>query len=342
MQVCAWMVYPLLFSGTWYLESYIHPWITPAHRETCAAMNNQENVPEQKLRNTPTRKISGWPAYVTSNANRSHFGALLYFYENNKAVMKMILKAEVRQWDMCPVPTELRQTGCSTELCWTHKSKSNMLTLKTNSQTHWHREILHVMNGIISCVCSISAFSAVPAAAKRCHKNATRNRRRKNCGKVDVDADAEPGFEDCGKLFNIAEFECIKTSGDTTVRISQHKVQGNLPLEVMNGTTFSVCSMSWTSQSFHPAISAQSALLRKCRKGCSCYLQGIVSWTVLMNNQSCSIGTNSHNTLHCSYFKTSETRWRKIFGLTKSKIESSSCRCRTTSLGDQEETKKFV
>ena len=53
-------------------------------------------------------------------------------------------------------------------------------------------------------------------------------------------------------------------------------------------------------------------------------------------------GNNSHDTLHCSYFKTSETRWRKIFGLTNSKIESSSCRCTTTSIGDQEETKKFV
>ena len=40
---------------------------------------------------------------------------------------------------------------------------------------------------------------------------------------------------------------------------------------------------------------------------------------------------NSHDTLHCSYFKTSETRWRNIFGLTNSKIESSSRRCTSNS-----------
>ena len=45
------------------------------------------------------------------------------------------LKAEVLQWDMFPEPTELHLIGCSIELIWTPKSKSNTLTPKTNSQT---------------------------------------------------------------------------------------------------------------------------------------------------------------------------------------------------------------
>ena len=36
---------------------------------------------------------------------------------------------------------------------------------------------------------------------------------------------------------------------------------------VMSGTTFSVCSTAWTSQSFHAAISAQPVSLRPCLEG---------------------------------------------------------------------------
>ena len=42
-------------------------------------------------------------------------------------------------------------------------------------------------------------------------KDTGRNRRRNNYGKVK--ADVEPGFEDCSKLFNGAEFECIELPG---------------------------------------------------------------------------------------------------------------------------------
>ena len=45
------------------------------------------------------------------------------------------LKAEVLQWDMFPELTELLLIGCSIELIWTPKSKSNTSTPKTNSQT---------------------------------------------------------------------------------------------------------------------------------------------------------------------------------------------------------------
>ena len=71
---------------------------------------------------------------------------------------------------MFPEPTELLLIGCSIESIWTPKSKSNTLTPRTNSQTYWQREISHVMNGIIFCVCSTSAISVPPIVLKWCRK----------------------------------------------------------------------------------------------------------------------------------------------------------------------------
>ena len=44
------------------------------------------------------------------------------------------------------------------------------MTPRTNSQTYWQREISHVMNGIIFCVCSTSAISVPSIVLKRCRK----------------------------------------------------------------------------------------------------------------------------------------------------------------------------
>ena len=77
---------------------------------------------------------------------------------------------EVPQWDMFPEPTELRLIGCSIESIWTLKSKSNTLTPKTNLQTCWPREITHVMNGIIFCVCLTLAISVLQSVLKWCRK----------------------------------------------------------------------------------------------------------------------------------------------------------------------------
>ena len=48
-----------------------------------------------------------------------------------KPWLKWSEKGEVLRWDMFPEPTELRLMGCSTESIWTPRSKSNMLTPKT-------------------------------------------------------------------------------------------------------------------------------------------------------------------------------------------------------------------
>ena len=54
--------------------------------------------------------------FISSN-NQSHQEALLYVFEDNEAVIKMII-------------------GYLIESIWTPKSKSNTLTPKTNSQTY--------------------------------------------------------------------------------------------------------------------------------------------------------------------------------------------------------------
>ena len=70
------------------------------------------------------------------------------------------LKEGVLQWDMFPGPTELRLIGCSIELIWIPKIKSNTSTPKTNFLTFWPKEISRVMSGFTCCACSILAISA--------------------------------------------------------------------------------------------------------------------------------------------------------------------------------------
>ena len=78
---------------------------------------------------------------------------------------KLSSKAEVQRSDTCQEPTELRLIGYLTKSIWTPKSKSNMLTPKTNSRTMLTKGTLHVMNGIIFCVCLTSwIFRSFPAA----------------------------------------------------------------------------------------------------------------------------------------------------------------------------------
>ena len=58
-------------------------------------------------------------------------------------------KEGVPQRDTPPGRTELHLIGCSIELIWTPKSKSNTSTPKINSQASKPKGISHVMSGII-------------------------------------------------------------------------------------------------------------------------------------------------------------------------------------------------
>ena len=107
--------------------------------------------------------------FVSSNANSFRKEAMLYIFEDNEAVIKMIVKG-IAQWDMFPEPTELLLIGCLVGSIYTPRFKSNTLALKTNSQTHWPRETSHVMSGTSFCVCSTSAISVPLTVSNPCRK----------------------------------------------------------------------------------------------------------------------------------------------------------------------------
>ena len=89
---------------------------------------------------------------------------------------------------MFPEPTELVGLDWLFDrIILDPKIKSNTLTPRTNSQTYWQREISHVMNGIIFCVCSTLAISVLQIAVKWCQ-----NERKKNAGEERVTAKSKP------------------------------------------------------------------------------------------------------------------------------------------------------
>ena len=72
---------------------------------------------------------------VLSNVQSSRQEALLYVFEDNEAVIKMIIKGRKPYNETFPEPTHLVLIGYLIESIRTPKSKSNTLTPKTNSQT---------------------------------------------------------------------------------------------------------------------------------------------------------------------------------------------------------------
>ena len=74
--------------------------------------------------------------FVSSNAISSREEALLYVFEDNEAVIKIIIKGRTPTMRHVSRTTELLLIGCSIESIWTPRSKANTLTLKTNSQTY--------------------------------------------------------------------------------------------------------------------------------------------------------------------------------------------------------------
>ena len=79
---------------------------------------------------------------------------------------------------MFPELIELLLIVCSIELIWTPKSKSNISTPKTNSQTSWQRGISHVMNGIICWPYLISAILALQPASQQWQNELNKNQEK--------------------------------------------------------------------------------------------------------------------------------------------------------------------
>ena len=74
--------------------------------------------------------------FFHSKVNSSRQEALFYVFEDNEAVIKMIIMGRSPTMRRVSRTTELLLIGYSIESIWTPKSKSNTLTPKTNSQTY--------------------------------------------------------------------------------------------------------------------------------------------------------------------------------------------------------------
>ena len=103
---------------------------------------------------------------VPSNVQSSHQEALLHVFEDTEAVIKMIKKGRSPTMRHVSRTHRVALIGCSIESIWTPKSKSNTLTPKTNWHTCQPREISHVTNGIIFCVCLTLAISVLQSVLK--------------------------------------------------------------------------------------------------------------------------------------------------------------------------------
>ena len=109
---------------------------------------------------------------VPSNVQSSHQEALLYVFEDNEAVIKVIIKGR------SPTMRHVSRTD-RVALDWLFDRIS--LYSKNPNQIHRHqkptcrhsdqRKITHVMSGIICCACSISAISVLQCALKRWQKD---------------------------------------------------------------------------------------------------------------------------------------------------------------------------
>ena len=149
--------------------------------ETCSVANNLANTPTPKSKLKFNTMILSYPMSILSPQtwNLLFLAPCFTFVKIMKRWSRWSSEAEVQQWDACPEPTESRLIGYVTESIWARRSKSITLTPKTNSQTYWQKAISHVMSGTIFSVCSISAFSALPAALKQCRKGYRKKQEKK-------------------------------------------------------------------------------------------------------------------------------------------------------------------
>ena len=102
----------------------------------------------------------------------SHQEALLYVFEDNEAVIEMIIMGR------SPTMRDVSRTqSCawlivrSIQLIWTPKSKSSTSTPKTNSLASKPTEISHVMSEIICCARSILVISVLLCALTQCRND---------------------------------------------------------------------------------------------------------------------------------------------------------------------------
>ena len=158
---------------------------------------------------------------VPSNVKFSHQKAMLYVFEDNEAVVKMIIEGR------SPTMRHVSRTH-RVALDWLFdrinsdfKIQIKYIDTKTNSLAFLPKEISHVMSGIICCACSILAISVLQCALKNGETISTRFRRRTSHSKIATDDESccqdaivrvvfhfsEPGEETLRKSRSL-EFNC--------------------------------------------------------------------------------------------------------------------------------------
>ena len=132
----------------------------------------QSNQERRDPHKSPTRKkIHGMiddldnVDFISSNVHSSRKEALLYVFEDNEAVIKMIIKG--RSPSMRHVS---RTHRVALDWLFDRINLDPKIQIKYIDTKNQHREISHVMNGIIFCVCSTSAISFPSIVLKRCRK----------------------------------------------------------------------------------------------------------------------------------------------------------------------------
>ena len=133
MQVYGWTVFTAL--DLWDLViDVLHSKSNQTHRNQLARRNPLHNKTSE-MRKSSQNKTSASQGHLAlsnvdfapSNANSSHKGAMLYIFEDNEAVIKMLIKSRSPTMRLVS-RTHRVLTGYWTELTWTARSKPNMST----------------------------------------------------------------------------------------------------------------------------------------------------------------------------------------------------------------------
>ena len=181
---------------------------------------NQSNQERWDLSTSPTRKkIPGKiddlnnVDFVSSNVHSSRKEALLHIFEDNEAVIKMIIKGRSPTMRHVSRTHRVALDWSFDRINWDPKIQIKYIDTKNNSQTYWQREISHVMSGtIFLCLFSISHYSSINSAKRDVEKNARRCKWRKSHSKIK--ADDEFGIEMPCKGSDRACLDCIWKPGE--------------------------------------------------------------------------------------------------------------------------------
>ena len=157
-------------------------------RDLC--MNQRyTNIIRANPHNLPTRKkFHGMINYldnvdfISSNVNSSRQEALLYIFEDNEAVIKMIIKGRSPTMRHLSRSYRVALDWLFERINWDPKIQIKYIDTKK-----WQREISHVMNGIIFCVEQHKPFQFWRVFWSDVEKNARRCRWRKSHSKIEAE-----------------------------------------------------------------------------------------------------------------------------------------------------------